>query len=239
MQKSRACSHCLTEYKESKSLLHETGCVYNLWKKNKRHSCDFPCLSCNSIIGTYDQLCNHLVSCLQTLRNAASKFKNFEPPPIKEKKTKVHVKAETEDPPVENDPGATCPFCDKGMKTIRDLKTKHPIYCNGIKSFEPKKKCLHCDQSLPISLCGLHSLLCSKNPFRLPLTTRNLEHADIACPECKTIVRAKNMPEHLATCLKHINSTMDNALLNSNMDWKPASPIDFISLASLKSWLKQ
>ncbi len=131
----------------------------------------------------------------------------------------------------------SCPFCPEEFPSIDDLKTKHPLACNGIKMFEPKKKCSHCDLLLPTSICGLHMLVCKKNTYRIPLTTTNLQHSEIFCPECKVVGKAQWMPEHLATCYKHIKPIIENALVNSSLDWRSSEQTDYITKAGLAYWL--
>ena len=131
-----------------------------------------------------------------------------------------------------------CPFCPKSFPSIEELKTKHPVACRGIKKFEPKKTCPYCDLTLPNSLWGLHILVCKKNIARLPLSKGNLHRCDIFCPECQIVRTAKWMPEHLATCFKHIQMIMENALVNSTLDWRDSEQTDFIHLAGLSFWLE-
>ncbi len=131
-----------------------------------------------------------------------------------------------------------CPFCPKTFTSIHDLKTKHPLSCNGIKKFEPEKNCPHCDIELPTSLCGLHILICKKNKCKMPLTIDNLQHCDIFCPECDIVTKAKGMPEHLATCLKHVQLIMENALINPTLNWRHPQVTDYIAKAGLAYWLK-
>ncbi len=138
-----------------------------------------------------------------------------------------------------DDNNLACPFCDKSFQSAEDLKAEHPVYCNGMKRFEPEEACQHCGLSLPVSLAGLHSLICPSNPFKLPITKDNLEHCDIHCPECKAVCKAKLLPTHLTTCMKLLPSIMTNATENPKYKWKqpPGSP-DYIEIAGLGYWLK-
>ena len=96
--------------------------------------------------------------------------------------------------------------------------------------------------SLPISLCGLHEIVCSKNKWRMPITVDNLKTADVLCPECKVAMKAKDIPKHLGMCLQLLAAIMNNAM-NSvaerpKINWCQPIDQDFIGLAGLDYWLK-
>ncbi len=131
-----------------------------------------------------------------------------------------------------------CPFCPKVCSSIEELKTKHPLACNGIKRFEPRKACSHCDLVLPTSLWGLHLLVCKKNTSKMPLTIGNLQHCDIFCPECQMVGKAKWIPVHLSTCFKHVQMIIENALANSTLEWRDSEQTDYIDMAGLTYWLQ-
>ncbi len=130
-----------------------------------------------------------------------------------------------------------CPFCLSEFQSLVRLKEEHPVFCKGIKKFEPEKTCQHCKDRFPVSISGLHVLICKANPSRMPLTADNLQHCDIHCPECQLIGKAKLIPVHLAKCLTILQKIMENALECNSLAWHQQSPTDYIGKAGLTYWL--
>ncbi len=134
------------------------------------------------------------------------------------------------------EPAFKCPFCHKDFTTEEDLR-RHPVVCKGIKFLEPKKGCRHCSLALPVSLCGLHEMVCLQNPWRMPLMAGNLDTSDIFCPECKTVQKASKLPDHLSSCLEIMSKTLTHALSYPGYSWYQDIYVDYISRAGLDFWL--
>ncbi len=132
-----------------------------------------------------------------------------------------------------------CPFCPESVTSVKELKTNHVIYCNGLKKFEPMKTCQFCNADLPTSLHGLHLLVCKQNPAQLPWTVHNLKNIDIRCPKCGVVGRIKFIVDHMARCYQHLKLQMENALTNKDLNWKSnENGRDYIQESGLSIWLK-
>ncbi len=133
----------------------------------------------------------------------------------------------------------SCPFCSRTFASLDELTSNHMIRCNGMKAFEPRKSCPHCNLDLPLSLHGIHGMICKQNSCQFILSTNNLKYSDILCPECHNICKTKDMPEQLATCLKHLSKLLTAAMDNTaNCDFGQKGAVeDFIGKAGLKGWL--
>ncbi len=132
-----------------------------------------------------------------------------------------------------------CPFCLKGFADKKSLMS-HPVRCLNIKIYEPKHVCRHCSTSLPVSLCGLHEIVCEANPNGIPLTANNVLNTDIRCPSanCKHIATMTMMPAHMAYCLNVLQSILNNAIENDSLSWNEPISTNFIDKAGLTTWLK-
>ncbi len=133
---------------------------------------------------------------------------------------------------------ASCPFCFEEQPDSQSLR-EHPVYCSVMKTFEPKSTCAHCSLDLPVSLTGLHELVCSQSRWKIPMTRNNLNNVEILCPSCGKIGKANAMPRHLSLCLETLQTLMKNALKNQ-VKSKVNLPVyeDFIAKAGLDYWLK-
>ena len=134
----------------------------------------------------------------------------------------------------------SCPFCLKTFASLAELKSRHLIRCNGIKVFEPELECPHCSLKLPRSLHAMHGIICQQNSCRFVLSPDNLKYCDVFCPECHDVCKAKDLPEHLTTCLKHLSKILIKAMANSDTcDWNQTDAAeDFILKAGLNGWLE-
>ena len=140
---------------------------------------------------------------------------------------------EKEDQSGSSETPVNCPFCEMSFKSLADLKL-HPVYCVNMKTYEPRASCRHCKAVHPVSLGGLHELICDENPNGIPLTKANIaKDIEIKCPNCKTISSMSAMPNHLSTCLDMLQSILNNALANSSFRWNQPPIEDFIYLSGL------
>ena len=134
-----------------------------------------------------------------------------------------------------------CPYCMKAMKGEADLY-EHPIYCNIMKTFELKQPCQFCRLHLPLSIRGMHEMICVSNKWSIPNTDNNHVAADVKCPECKQIVKAEFLPRHLCKCLRSLRKMIKAELEKPNTAWpywrKPAFVPDYLSMAGLSGWVK-
>ena len=133
-----------------------------------------------------------------------------------------------------------CPFCQSKFVSLEVLKSKHLMVCNGIKAFEPLTNCGHCKLRLPFSLQGLHGVICNQNSSRFILSPDNLRYCDVLCPECKEVFKAKDLPEHLATCLGHLQKILTRAMATGQTcDWNREETEDYVKQAGLQDWLSK
>ncbi len=145
-------------------------------------------------------------------------------------------KQKLDQPPASVKGSADCPFCLQSFNDLDSLK-EHPVRCAHMKCFEPKQKCRHCAILLPTSLTGLHQMVCSQNQDRIHTTRHNLKTV-IFCPSCRVPKFVKHMPKHLAKCMKHLQSIMENALTNPTLSGNGPLDVDYIKTSGLDSWLK-
>ncbi len=133
-----------------------------------------------------------------------------------------------------------CPFCQENFASHEELKSKHLLSCNGIKMFEPKTNCRHCNLRLPFSLHGIHGMICKKNTNRFILSPDNLKYSDVLCPECQDVFKAKDLPRHLATCLQHLEKILSKTLDCSNScSWMQNGIEDYVKEAGLNDWFSR
>ncbi len=133
-----------------------------------------------------------------------------------------------------------CPFCSKRFPTRNALKD-HPIFCPGMKSFEPMATCCHCRKTLPMSLSGLHEITCDQYKWRLNLVDNNLNSYQIRCDTCADMFVARQFPRHLSRCLKMLQVMLGNALENSELVWNRhnAQTTDYFGEAGIKDWINK
>ena len=145
------------------------------------------------------------------------------------------------DTPVKDDKAEDipCPYCLTPFESKDDIK-EHAVFCPNMKMYEPKGLCRFCKTSLPVSLRGLHEIVCSESPAGLPVTSSNLDHTDLRCPnrKCARVMKMKDLPSHMSSCLVVLSTIMSNALENSSFVWNETIEQDFVETAGLTEWLK-
>ncbi len=247
IETKRTCWICNLQFSQTHSYHHEWQC----YLKHQPHSVKLRCPKCQAKVPR-QEIENHcLNSCLRYLEGyirggsvqaSSSRMESEINQNDDENGLRLVIldtfsMAETK-PTEEASEPVQCPFCPKIVRSLSELKTQHTIKCNGIKAFEPSKQCQFCKEKMPISLHGLHSMTCDQNPCQLPATAHNFRECEILCPECKTLMRAIEMPVHLANCVQLLGPIMDNALNNDSCGWKQSHPKDYIKKAGLDKWLQ-
>ena len=242
IQPKRKCSFCDTKpMPESKSYLHEVLCDQNpnQIKSTRDTTAELRCPKCEALIKNYSQFRHHLATkCLDLLKSLVDKcVEKYRSSPHEqtevlkfEKKHQMFVK-------VNPDSTIPCPFCQKPFKSLDGLKD-HPLACPSMKVFEPKQACQHCNISLPFSLWSLHEFICHNSRTRIPMTTDNLRYADVCCPSCGSIYKAKHLPRHLSHCLPGLQTLMASALEDKSPDWQERPREDYFSKAGVYDWIK-